>query len=252
MFDGAYQRKGDGVENLERKDRFLAHGTEGNVYSRNNQALPVLLKVYRQSPPSIDLLDRIALMLCDTPDREMASHFAVEVRHKNKGGRPSSLVRKVNGPTLESFLADASIAPSVSLDALTTMAAELQRAVAWFNRQGFKHGDIRPANILLDLDAGKLVLIDFGHASSPDIADESRNLSDWLESLIKGEKYRTPTTGEEQRPVVDEELKQLVAEARWGGGDDFPDSAPVEADDSDAAYAAFQDEEGHLDLDLDI
>jgi serine/threonine protein kinase len=109
-------------------------------------------------------LDKIAHLLASTPDRAMASHFAIEVQKGMENGRAVYLTRRVKGPTLAAYFANPAHAERLPQQHLGPMLDELDRAVAWLHAHGFVHRDIRPDNVLVDPVRRKLVLVDFGRS----------------------------------------------------------------------------------------
>jgi serine/threonine protein kinase len=146
-----------------RAQRVLAEDTQSTVYERRNPNAPVLVKVAKfLFENSAKVLDDLALKVLTAATDEVASHFALEIRHdKLKGNTPCTLTRRVNGHTLDQFFRNPSLAGSMSVDDLAGKVNDLQEAVAWLNAQGFEHRDIHPKNVMIDLDSNKLVLIDF-------------------------------------------------------------------------------------------
>jgi serine/threonine protein kinase len=96
----------------------------------------------------------------------MAKHFAIEVVHKTKDGKPSFLTRWVHGVTLYDYFRRSGFASRVNVDDLAAKVDKLQDAVAWLNQNGFDHCDIHEENVVINLASKEkeLVIIDFGRA----------------------------------------------------------------------------------------
>jgi serine/threonine protein kinase len=160
---GRYARADGSKPQASRFERRFDAGTQASVYSRNNPNSPVLVKKVKFAfEQSADTLDRAALLLAQTPRRDMARHFAIEVRHnKTKDGQPAVLTRKVEGPTLHGYMRRGRASP-IDHSRMQRQLVQLRKAVAWLNEHGFEHRDIHAKNIIVEQDTGRLVLIDFG------------------------------------------------------------------------------------------
>jgi hypothetical protein len=194
---GQYRTKTKAQHRLDKE--CVGGGCQSVVYKRKNPHSPALLKVSTSSAfdeRDSRRLDRIALLLATTPERDMAAHFAIEV-HKgfDDEGNYLFLTRKVEGMTLQAYFGQSAYASRFPVDRLPPMLDELDAAVAWLNRHGFVHRDIKPDNVMIDLDARKLVLIDFGISrehSSRVPTDESARLREYVEDQLQslGSAYR--------------------------------------------------------------
>jgi hypothetical protein len=164
---GNYLRADGNKPHAPRDKRSAGSGAQASVYWRNNPNSPVLVKKIKgKFEQSADTLDRMALLLTRTPRGNMARHFAIEVlHHKSKDGGPAVLSRKVEGPTLYSYMRRDDTSSADFKVGMQTRVAALRDAVAWLNEQGFEHRDINERNIIVEQDTGRLVLIDFGMAT---------------------------------------------------------------------------------------
>src|SRR5580704_6540415 len=74
-------------------------------------------------------------------------------------GAPYLVMEFVVGQTLEQYIASSKIEPQQAY----SWGAALARALAYAHEQGIVHGDIKPANIMINQD-GRVMLTDFGIA----------------------------------------------------------------------------------------
>jgi serine/threonine protein kinase len=197
VFGEPYARQHE-TPQLSREQRAFAQDTQSTVYQRHNPNSPVLVKVARfPFESTAKELDDIALTVLTQADKDIASHFALEVRHdKLKDGKACALTRKVNGFTLKQYFENPRLASSMSVDTLKEKLNDLQTAVDWLNAQGFRHNDIHKGNVMIDLDSGKLVLIDFGMAER---IEEDLPLKDDFEPLLEFVDKQIATHGESYR-----------------------------------------------------
>lgn len=81
---------------------------------------------------------------------------------------------KIDGPTLDKILRSAESVDDlnvVSINDAYNFTKQLCQAVKWIHERGVFHRDLKPQNIVYDISAGYLRLVDFGGAIMPDVVE---------------------------------------------------------------------------------
>ncbi|WOJ98400.1 serine/threonine-protein kinase [Congregibacter brevis] len=136
----------------------LGHGGQGEVYLALDTRLKrrVCIKLYYLSGSMAArrraVLEARHLMLVESP-QTVTIYDVVSA-----GGSVALVFQYIPGCTLEELLAlEGRLSPENAMAVLTDLAA----ALAALRQSGLVHGDIKPANVLIDVQ-GRTVLTDFG------------------------------------------------------------------------------------------
>jgi hypothetical protein len=178
--------------------REIGSGFFHTVQAKRNPHAPFHRKVahernYRTELPGvlgdIDRLDRLAQVLLapDDETRRMSEHFALELLKEVRDGQPVFYTRKIDGFTLEAYLADPASHPELPLQDLPRLGRELVHAIDWLHGKGFFHDDLHDGNVMYDRQRRKLVLIDMDSPGETDTESSQRRFAAaraWLEGAL--------------------------------------------------------------------
>lgn len=142
---------------------FLAHRVRENAKSHAPNQEPVALKILHESlHTDRQLVERFyaeaALLERAGQHPHLVALYNAGVLH----GRHTLVLEPVHGVTLRQFLEGhaTSISPAIALEIIRQTAAALHAIQSFWSDTNFVHGDLSPANILIDTN-GKVRLIDF-------------------------------------------------------------------------------------------
>ena len=139
---------------------------------RGTAPFPLVMKVPAVGPrePAIGLVGfEMELMILPALEGEHVPRF---VAAGDLLSTPFIAMERVEGRSLEAFVAEAPLAP----EAVARMGAALADALHDIHSQGAVHQDLKPENVIVRPD-GRMVLLDFGfahHVRYPDLLAESR------------------------------------------------------------------------------
>jgi eukaryotic-like serine/threonine-protein kinase len=144
--------------------RIIGTGMAGRVYLAREGALDRLVAVKVLAP-------RLARDVTARTRFEREARAAAALDHPNavavhrtgtlSSGVPYLVMQYVRGPNLEDRLAAEGPLPP---DEARRVLAQVAGALAAAHKRGFVHRDVRPGNILCDLDEGRVLVSDFGLA----------------------------------------------------------------------------------------
>lgn len=144
-----------------RLTRFLGQGAMGRVYLAVDQtlnrevAVKVLRRAYFSSPKMWAQLEKEAKAAA----RVMHPRVVQVYRLGKSNNRPYMVMELVNHPTLETLMK----AGPISLDAVRRIAVDVMEGLRAAQATGLVHGDVKPANILVD-ERNHAKVADFGLA----------------------------------------------------------------------------------------
>jgi len=144
-----------------RLTRFLGQGAMGRVYLAMDQtlnrevAIKVLRRAYFSNPKMWGQLEKEAKAAA----RVMHPRVVQVYRLGKSDNRPYIVMELVNHPTLEMLMK----AGPISLDAVRRIAVDVMEGLKAAEATGLIHGDVKPANILVD-ERNHAKVADFGLA----------------------------------------------------------------------------------------
>ncbi len=104
-------------------------------------------------------------------------------------GRPYLLMQYVEGRSLEERLAAEG---RLSVDEARRVLVDVASALEAAHKQGIVHRDVRPANVLIEKDTGRVLLTDFGLAAVLDTGRESATRLTLTGEMIGQPRFMSP------------------------------------------------------------
>ncbi len=193
------------IEGRYRVDRELGRGAMGVVYEATDMglgrrvALKVITREYAKDPLFVERFQREAKALAAIRHQNVVQVHALG----EHAGAPYYAMEFIQGRTVESWLGERSArhAPWPTREALNVLR-QIASGLSAVHAARIIHRDVKPANILIEHETGRPVLIDFGIAR-PAFDGTTRSTM-----LVGSPTYMAPeqiqaTRGTELSPAVD-------------------------------------------------
>ncbi|WP_326551596.1 serine/threonine-protein kinase [Micromonospora sp. NBC_01813] len=152
----------------------IASGAIGTVHRAHDlhEDVPVAVKLLR--PESAEQPDLVEGLLTEARLLSRLDHpNVIGLRDRVvDGDRPALVLDLIDGDDLRRRVRrDGPLPPAVAVD----IAAQLATALAYLHERDIVHGDVKPANLLVPADGGRVRLIDFGAARIGSVAPADRS-----------------------------------------------------------------------------